>query len=220
MGGPPMGAGSAPMCLISLIIAAGGRVALVIGHRERWLPQAGYTFVPLELPGGPAEPGATDRDLVDRLARHWLGQPGQLVPSAWTYGPTAAHAIDRVRVAPAGSGEPSPLLRLERMVPEEPASGPGLRTVAVRAYRAALDGPAQPGPAVAGILWLTPEALRVAVRGVPLSDLLERDDVRAQLVEPPAELEEALIYVPAEYGERYLLRVMAKYGQGVIFRGG
>lgn len=218
MGEPHTEAAPAPERLISLVVAVDGRVALMVGHRARWLPQTGYIFVPLDLPAGPAEPGASDAAIVDRLAHYWLGRPAQVASCPWTYGATSAHAIDRV--APVASGAPGPLLSLERMLPVETAGGPGPRRVVVRAYRTTLSGPARPNAASAGILWLAPEALRLAVRGLPLADLLARGDVRAQLIAPPEAPADALAYVPSEYGERYLLRVIAKYGQEAIFPGG
>jgi hypothetical protein len=168
--------------------------------------------VPLELPGGAAEPSETDLEALGRITRARLGRAARFVSGRWTYGPSRAHAIDR-RAADAGDG-PSPLLQLERAAPADGRAGSGLRPVVIRAYLAQLG--AVSGREMAGAVWLGLEALRAAVRGMPLRDLLGQDDVawegRNEIPAP----QDALVYVPSEYGERYLLRAIAKYGQRAV----
>jgi hypothetical protein len=57
------------------------------------------------------------------------------------------------------------------------------------------------------------------VRGVPLGALLGLARGSARLAPGVSWPEEALVYLPAEYGERFLLRVAAKYGHHALFEG-
>lgn len=206
------------------LVAVHGRVALVIGDEGRWRHEPGYVFVPVELPGSTYAEGSSPGDAIAAIGQHWLGCPLRLRSADGTYGPSPAHAIDRLppRAAPA------PVLYLERAAPADPEGGTGLRRVPVEVFRAAIDAgggdtasdeatadPAswlEPQPACAGLLLLSWQALRQIVRGLPLADLLARDDVslrcRSGVALPP----ETLIYLTSEYGERMLLRVAAKYG--------
>jgi hypothetical protein len=203
-----------PVRLLSLVIADAGRIVLLIAGADRWREESGYTFVPLELPGGPAEPAEPDERALQRIATARFGGPVRLLPGAWRYGPSQSHAIDRRPATDAG--EPCPLLEITRALPEEQDDlPPRLVPVVVRAYRGSLVG-AGPLDTVSA-LWLAPDALRAAVRGLPLADLLARPDVlwrpASGDVHPP---DDALIYVPSEYGERYLLRAVGKYGQHAV----
>ncbi len=208
--------------LVSAVVARGGRLALIVRGGERWRPTPGCTFVPVELPGCTLGPGADPSETMSRLTLALLGQAGRLVASARLYGPSAAHAIDRLD--PSLEAAPLPLLRLERGVAPEDEEATtdeyGVQRVVVRAYRVALAGVPQPGADVAGILWATPRALRAAMRGLPMSELLAQADVRWQPSENAVLPEDALGYIPGEYGERHLLRVVAKYGVEALFQGG
>ncbi len=206
-------------------------LALVVGGRERWREANGYTFVPADLPAGdlgekPA--GETLAQSVAAIARRWLGCDATLQPNDATYGPSERHAIDRLALATVDdipTPAPLSLLHLERGIPldepESPESAgspnhnglPPFRRIVVQAYRAALVAEPQPGAeTTAGILWLSPQALRVALRGVPLVELLAQPDV-AWPPAPHLSLPgETFIFVPADYGERHLLRIAAKYG--------
>ena len=202
-----------PLRLIACAAARRGQMALLLGERERWQVETGCTFVPLELPGSAARDGEGDLQALGRIARERLGPEVGLVrvmAGRWVYGPSAAHAIDR-RPASAGP-EPQPLLELTRSLPVEDAGGITLRPVVVRAYRGAFDGSLP-----SRLLWLGPGALRAAVRGMPLSDLLHMRSVECELPDQDAPPADALVFVPSEYGERYLLRVAAKYGPEAVF---
>ncbi|MGZ3583888.1 MAG: hypothetical protein ACXWP6_14580 [Ktedonobacterales bacterium] len=219
---PPM---SRSIC--SLVVARDGLLALIVGGRERWREVDGYTFIPAELPGGELRSEAAGETLpqaVAAIARRWLGCDATLVPGEAMYGPSARHAIDRLALAADGDAPaPLPLLQLERGMPldEESAGNTGTRDsgslppfsrVVVRAYRATLTDEAQPGAGTAGLLWLAPRALRVALLGVPLADLLAQPSVEWQAAPHVSLPDDVFIFVPADYGERHLLRIAAKYG--------
>ena len=213
-----------PHTLVATIVTHGDTLALIAAGRARWQASSGYTFVPIELPGASLDPHASLPDAVSWLTEELLGQPGRPLPSAQLYGPSQRHAIDRLDAAL--EEPPLPVLRLERAMALDgeagagPDSGPGpaFRRVLVRAYRVVLAGDARPGAGIAGILWATPQALRLAMRGLPMSELLARTDVRWQAGADSPLPEDALAYVPSEYGERHLLRVVAKYGEQAVFQ--
>jgi hypothetical protein len=202
--------------LVAALVVCDGRIALVVRGSESWRAQAGYTFIPIELPGTEHRPGTQVQETIDRAAQELLGQPARIEVSAHLYGPSAAHAIDRLDAGVEQS--PLPLLRLERVMPLETGEGSGFRHVQVHAYLAALAGDAQPQAGTTGILWAAPQAVRAAMRGLPMGELLARADIRWQAHEPVQVPEDALAYVPGDYGERQLLRVVAKYGPEALFQ--
>ncbi|HEU5348646.1 MAG TPA: hypothetical protein VFU63_08545 [Ktedonobacterales bacterium] len=211
--------------MYAALVTVQGRVALVVGDESRWRHESGYVFVPVELPGGTYADGSSPEEAIAAIGRRWFGRPLRLQPAGVTYGRSPAHAIDRLPPRDA----PAPLLFLDRPTPVDPERGGGLHRVTVEVFRAVIDGGdtasgagasaaddsasgIEPQPGCAGLLLLSWQALRQIVRGVPLADMLARDDVdlqcRSGLSLPP----ETLIYLTAEYGERTLLRVAAKYG--------
>ena len=220
-----------PLRLLALAIARGGRLALLAQGRAHWHTNAGYTFVPLELPGCVQEPQSLPHATADGLARRSLGRAARLLASRQLYGPSDEHRIDRLPAPP--DDDPLPLLRLERTAPLHVAATPTLRRVVVTVYRARLAGPpalAAPalgdGDGAAGLLWLAPDALRLAMRGMPFAELLAQPAVEwlpaageGALAERATLPDDALVYVPADYGERHLLRLVAKYGPEALFQG-
>lgn len=219
-----------PLRLLALAIARAGRLALLVGGRAHWHTNAGYTFVPLDLPGCVQEPDASPRATADGLGRRAFGCGARLIASRQLYGPSEAHRIDRLPAALDADDEPLPLLRLEREAPLHVAATPTLRRVVVTVYRARLAGPpalaeteaggGNRDDGAAGLLWLTPGALRLAMRGMPFAELLAQPAVEwlpasARAASLP---DDALVYVPAEYGERHLLRLVAKYGPEALFQ--
>lgn len=206
-----------PGRMYAALLNVGGRFALVVGGEERWRRDPGYVFVPLELPGG-AFPADTPSDAaLAAIGARWLGHPLRLISASVTYGPSAVHAIDRL----PPRDPPAPLIFLERMAPDDPEHGRGVRRVSVEVFHAAIDGvddgvagdaPVEPRGSCAGLLLLSWQALRQVVCGLPLADLLGRDDVSLRLRPDVALPPETLVYLTAEYGERMLLRVAAKYG--------
>jgi hypothetical protein len=162
-------------------------------------------------------PGSLVQETIALLAQALLGQPARLLASVRLYGPSEAHAIDRLDATLEEA--PLPLLRLERATPLENGDEPGLRRVRMRIYLAALTGNARPQTDTAGILWAAPQALRAAMRGLPMGELLARTDVCWQPCEGVRLPDDALAYVPGDYGERQLLRVVAKYGPEALIQG-
>lgn len=202
--------------LRAALVAVRGRLLLLVSGEVRWRRDPGCVFIPLELPGAAiradGSPESAPEATLAAIGSRWLGRTLRLVPAAITYGPTPAHAIDRMppRAAPA------PLLFLERLAPADPERGTGVRRIAVEVYRATIDGAdteeLEPRDDCAGVLLIAWQALRQVVRGMPLADLLARDDVTLHLRPNITLPTEALVYLTAEYGERTLLRVAAKYG--------
>lgn len=205
----------------SALVAIRGRMLLVVGGESRWRHDAGYVFAPLELPGGVYSENWAPEAAIAAIGWRWLGRPLHLLAADVTYGPSPAHAIDRLPMRDT----PAPLLYLERLAPADPERGETVHRVAVEVFRATLDervalgdvaGEAgvilEPRPECAGLLTLTWQALRQVVLGLPLADLLARDDVSLQLRPGVALPAQTLIYLTSEYGERTLLRIAAKYG--------
>ena len=198
------------------LVTARGRFALMMGGEDRWRHDPGYVFVPLELPGGVFPVDTAPDAALAEIGERWLGCPLRLTSASVTYGPSAIHAIDRL----PPRDPPAPLLALERIAPGDHERGRAVRRVTVEVFHATVDEGVALAPhgSCAGLLLLSWQALRLVVRGLPLADLLARDDVslqpRAGVALPP----ETLIYLTAEYGERTLLRVAAKYGAQALGR--
>jgi hypothetical protein len=206
-----------PLHRFSLVLHVEGRLALMVHGPERWQAMPGYTMIPVEFPGAMLGTGETLAETASALGIRTLGCPIRIVSSQTMYGSSATRRIDRVDIPPGE--EPVPLLRVERMAPEEHEDGVALRPVHVQAYLAVMAGGAEPHLEHSGVLWLPPEALRVAVRGLAFAELLALEGVRWQ---PPIEWtlpENAFVYVPSEYGERFLLRALAKYGPHAVLQG-
>jgi hypothetical protein len=208
-----------PGWMCGALVKEGGRIALVMGGEECWRHDPGCVFVPLELPGASFHEPIAPAEALAAIGQRWLGYLLQLVPAAVTYGPSATHAIDRLPSPVPGT--PAPLLRLERLAPAHPEGAPdapdapGVRRVTVEVYSATTrksEDILEPQRDCAGLLLLSWQAMRQVVRGLPLADLLARDDVSLRLRPGIALPTTALVYLTAEFGERALLRVVAKYG--------
>jgi hypothetical protein len=203
--------------MFSLILHVEGRLALMVHGPERWQATPGYTMIPVEFPATVLETGETLTEAATALGIRGFGRPVGIVSSEATYGSSATRRIARLDI-PSGEA-PVPLLLVERMAPEEHDDGVVLRPVHVRAYLAGIADGADPHPELGGMLWLPPEALRAAVRGLPFSELLALEGVRWQPSEDWPLPENAFVYVPSEYGERFLLRALAKYGPHAVLQG-
>jgi hypothetical protein len=222
--------------LIALAVLRSDRVLMVASGPKRWLREMGCTLVPLELPGGAMTRPVSLEPAAQELGALWLGTPLRVRSSRWVYGPSQHHALDRR--APLAEEAPAPLVHLSRLaldVADEAdgadavsdgasdasgvTAGTGLRSVAVRIYWASCDGQPVPGPECGGLLELPFAALRSVVRGMPLAEVVSAAGVH-YLPAPDTSLpDDALLYLPSEYGERYLLRVVAKYGVEAIVQG-
>jgi hypothetical protein len=210
--------GAAPAgALVAFAVTRTDRLLLRCGGPERWRPAGGYTLIPCELPGMALPTGADPADTAERLLRlthRLLGVDAHMQSSMVTYGPSPAHRIDRL--PPSGEAI-LPLLRLARLAPmstgvESP------RELTVRVYLATIPAQWQP-PAMSGAwLWLGADGLRSAMRGLPFAELLAMP--HAEWHTPPATPlpDDAFVYVPSEYGERHLLRILAKYGHAALFQ--
>lgn len=201
--------------LCAALVTVRGRVALVIGGESRWRRDPGCVFIPLELPGGPWPEGSSPEAAIATIGRHWLGAALHVLAAEATYGPSARHAIDRLPPRDA----PAPLLYLERLAPADPERNEGVHRSAVAVYRALTEGAddtLEPCGECAGLLLLSWQALRQILRRLPLNDLLAREDVTVRLHPGVSLPPESLVYLTAEYGERTLLRVTAKYGMQAL----
>jgi hypothetical protein len=204
-----------PGRVCAALIAIHGRVALVVGDEDRWRHDPGCVFIPVELPGGVCPDDRSPETTLAAIGQHWFGRQLHLLPAEVTYGPSARHAIDRL----PPHDPPAPLLSLERLAPADPDHQTGVRRVTVEVFRATtgeVEESLEPQPTCAGLLLLSWRALRQVVRGLPLTDLLARADVTLQLRPGVTLPPESLMYLTAEYGERTLLRVTAKYGIQVL----
>jgi hypothetical protein len=204
-----------PGRLCAALVAVRGRFVLVFGAEDRWRRDPGCVFIPLELPGGAWPEDCSPEAAIAAIGQHLLGCPLRLLAADATYGPSARHAIDRLPPRDA----PAPLLYLERLAPADLGRATGVHRIAVAVYRAmAGDAGAdlEPHDECAGLLFLSWQALRQILRGLPLAELQAREDVTLQLRQGAILPPEALVYLTAEYGERTLLRVTAKYGMQAL----
>lgn len=208
---------SMPRRLCAGLVTVRGRIVLVIGGEEHWRHDPGCVFVPLELPGGTCTDERSPTAAIAAMAaigQHWLGRPLRLQSASITYGPSAAHAIDRLPPHDA----PAPLLFLQRLAPADPEQGTGVHRVTVEVFAATVDDGDEAGDDLepqrpcAGLALLSWDALRQMVRGLPLTDLRARADVTLRLRSGVSLPPQTLVYLTSEYGERTLLRVAAKYG--------
>lgn len=169
--------------LRAALVAPRGRLLLLVGGEARWRRDPGCVFIPLELPGAAIRADGSPESAPEATLA--------AIGSRWLGCPL-------------------------RLVPADPERGTVVRRVAVEVYRATIDGThtaeLEPRDDCAGVLLIAWQALRQVVRGLPLADLLARDDVTLHLRPNIALPPEALVYLTAEYGERALLRVAAKYG--------
>jgi len=204
--------------LVALAPVRNGRLLLALGGADRWRLASGYALAPLELVGGSVAATVSPADELRHLARLRLGCEAEIRSSVCVYGPSAAHAIDRLPPDPAE--RPTPVLRLRRMLPRDESSGDDVRALPVRVYLARLRAEPTPGAGVAALLELAPTALGRVVRGLPLGELLALDGVTMQAPNDAALPENLLLYCPGEYGERYLLRIAAKYGPAALLQEG
>jgi hypothetical protein len=196
--------------IIVTLVTDGERLAMTLGAARVWAGSPGYALAPLAFPYTFATSEAgSDAALI--LGARLLGCDILPVTSAWTYGPSARHAMDR---APAAN-EDAPFLSYERF--DAPEAGPnepqGPRRVRVRVYLARAVG------AGVDVLWAPLGALRAALGGVWLGALLAMEGVtlRVSSEAPAADTQNTLVYMPAGAGERQVLRACAKYGDQILF---
>lgn len=213
-----------PDMVASLVVSAQGarRVCLTLAPRPRWHTLYGRVMIPLGLPGAALSAATSAGPHVDpfaaalALGRRVFGPAIDPLPGQWTYGPSARHAIDR---SPATEAH-APFLRLARLLaPDTDApQPPSPLIIAVYRARLARDAHAAISTEVArGALWCPVGALRALVRGAAVGDALALPGVSLTLAEGEPPPDDALLYLPSDYGERHLLRIAAKYGEGALF---
>ncbi len=203
------------LATVALLATQGQRLGLALAPQARWHNLYGLLMLRLELPNAAHTPGGEPQAEALALSHAIYGRPATPLPTRWTYGPSARHAVDR---APAANPATAPFLRFERMAPLESASGAAPHLVAIEVYRAGLTGDLALDPqAVAAILWLPLDALRHVVAGARVGELLALDGVSAELARGAHLPDDGMLYLPSDYGERHLLRVAAKYGADAIF---
>lgn len=199
--------------LVALLAVQGEQALFMLPGPVRWRAEAGYTLVPLELPGGAAHDEDSDEVALTREVGARLGADIRLLPTQWTYAPSAHHAIDR-RPVPASTR--APLAETQRLALPDSSGRHAAHPVVTRVYRGEVSGTLNP-LADAAAIWLAPEAIRAVVRGLALADVLARPDVRWQRCGGDHLPEDSIVYLPSDYGERYLLRAAAKYGAQALF---
>ena len=207
-----------PQRLVALALARRGKLALVLAGPDRWHESVSYVFMPAAFPGATL---ASDRDLaatLEALAVQTFGRPAQVISSRCVYGPSPAHAIDRLATGP--DERIVPVLRLQRGTPLDASDGLGIRRVELSAYLARVDSEVSAAGGAAGILWVTPAALRAVLRGMPFAEVVALPGVEWAPASTVALPEEGFVYVPADFGERHLVRIAAKYGQEALFQDG
>ncbi|HLJ82194.1 MAG TPA: hypothetical protein VKT52_11955, partial [Ktedonobacterales bacterium] len=123
--------------LAALVVARASAIALMLTGPTCWRKLQSYTLAPIELPGIGVPPGMSPASAAESVAALLLGGQAQLLPSAYTYGRTAAHAIDRLECCPLAG--PAPLIYLERAIPSDDGTSTPQRAE-VCVYRGALDG--------------------------------------------------------------------------------
>jgi hypothetical protein len=206
----------AELATVAFLAIRGQRFGLALAPQARWHDLYGRQMARLEFPGVPHVTGAAPSAEALALGFATYGRAASLLPTCWTYGPSPRHAVDRFPAAPDAT---APFLRFERMLPMERTTGKPPRLVAFEVYRAALaeSAAALDPQMLAALVWLPLAALRHLVSGVRLGDLLAMDAVIVECAQSERLPEEALVYLPSDYGERHLLRIAAKYGESALF---
>lgn len=207
---------TAALASVALLAIRGQRLGLILPPPSTWRDLYGLRSARLELPGAPHTSGADPQEEALALSESFYGRAAPPLPTRWTYGSSPRHMIDRIPVAEASAA--APFLRVERIAPPDPDTDQAPRQTSIEVHRAALDGDATlDGSVVGALLWLPVGALRQVVGGEALSDLLAMGDVLVELPPGTRLPNDALIYLPSEYGERFLLRIAAKYGERALF---
>jgi hypothetical protein len=204
------------LATVALLALRSQRLALALAPQSRWHDLYGRQMARLEFPSVPHTADAEPQAEALALAQRVFGHAASPLPTRWTYGPSAQHAVDRSPATPATA----PFLRFERMLPLDREQGQPLHLVAIEVYRATLTAisPDALDPQItAAILWLPQAALRPLVSGTLLDELRATEGVEIEYAHGPRLPDDALLYLPSDYGERHLLRIAAKYGERALF---
>lgn len=204
----------APLDQIALMLVRERRLALALAPADRWTDLYGQRMLRLEFPSAAREIGCAARDQARDLSEALFGCGAMALPTDWTYGPSARHAVDRQ----LADTPDAPFLRFTRFAPPDEATGAAPRPISIALFRAAPLDEMAPDPRVsAGALWLPLAALQTLMRGARVEDALALAGVEARLAAGVALPSDGLIYLPADVGERMLPRIAAKYGERVLF---
>ncbi len=207
---------TAELASVALLAIRDQRLGLVLPPQSAWRDLYGMRSARLELPATPHTPGADPYTEALALSGAWYDCCAAPRSTHWTYGSSARHAVDRFPIPEASLS--APFLRIERMVPLGVEEGLAPRLTVIEVYRATLeDDVTLDSEKVGALLWIPVGALRHVVGGALLSDLLAIEGVRMELPPGAHVPEDALIYLPSDYGERFLLRIAAKYGERALF---
>lgn len=201
---------------VALMVTRDHRLGLALAPETRWHDLYGLRMLRLEFPSAPYAPGGDAREQALTLSQTTYGRPAMPLPTPWTYGPSQRHAVDR---QPAPDPATAPFLRCTRMLPQAGEIRAAPQFIAIEVYRAELVGDPRLDPSlIAGVLWLPLAALRSITPGARVGDVLRQTGVQAQLADGVSLPEEGVLYLPADYGERYLLRLAAKYSESALFQ--
>jgi hypothetical protein len=206
------------LATVALLALRSQRLALALAPQSRWHDLYGRQMARLEFPSVPHTADAEPQAEALALAQRVFGHAASPLPTRWTYGPSAQHAVDRSPATPATA----PFLRFERMLPLDQEKGQPLHLVAIEVYRATLADGSDPLDAldpqtIAAILWLPLAALRLLVSGAPPGEVRAMEGVEIEQARGSRLPDDALLYLPSDYGERHLLRIAAKYGERALF---
>ncbi|MDE3229672.1 MAG: hypothetical protein KGO05_07305 [Chloroflexota bacterium] len=199
---------------IVLMLVREQRLALSLEPADRWTTLYGELMLRVEFPSVARDTGRAGRDQARDLCESVFRCDSTALPTDWTYGPSARHAIDR---QPAAAPD-APFLSDVRLVPPDAMTGAAPRAVMRELYRAAPLGGMAPDPEKsAGVLWLPIAALQTLLRGARAADALGLAGVELRSAAGVELLDDNVIYLPAALGERMLPRIAAKYGERALF---
>lgn len=199
--------------MAGLLVTHDQRLALVLAPQPDWQIRYGVRLLPLTLPSCACSAEGDCRSLALALAPTVYGQEAIPLPTQWMYGPSTRHVIDRVA---ATSGDP--FLRFERVNPATAMSHAARDTLVFAVYRARLAGSVTLDARVASaVFWISVAALRSLVGGERFADFVSRADVTVQRATGVSAPDDGVLYLPSEMGERSLVRIAAKYGEGALF---
>ncbi len=167
----------------------------------------------------PVRLGASAHEQALALSMAFYGRSATLLPTAWTYGPSPRHAIDRQQ---STNPAESPFLRTYRMAPPDDLDNPTSAAphhITIEVFRATPDGrdgaqSSRPPRARCGCR--LPRSARL-IRGAAVAEALSLDGVEARLADGVTLPSDGFIFLPADVGERMLSRIGAKYGEGALF---
>lgn len=200
---------------VALMLVRERRIAMALAPASHWPDLYGLRMLRLEFPNVASTPGASPHAQALAMSAAVFGCGAALLPSAWTYGPSRRHAIDR---QPSINPANAPFLRTSRMAPSDNPATAAPHHISIEVFRAAPEGEFAPNPqATSGALWLPLAAIRSLTGGLAVAEALSLDGVEAHLAAGVSLPANGFVYLPADVGERMLSRIGAKYGESALF---